>query len=125
MRGNRKRDTRPEIQVRSLLHAKGYRFRKDLPLELPSGRVRPDIVFTRRRLAVFIDGCFWHRCPVHGTSPRANDWYWGPKLDRNVERDRRADESLRTTGWLVLRIWEHEEPQAAVNRIVEALRRTP
>jgi DNA mismatch endonuclease (patch repair protein) len=122
MQGNRKRDTQPEVRIRSLLHAQGYRFRKDLPVELAGGRVRPDIVFTRRRLAVFIDGCFWHRCPIHGTSPRANGWYWGPKLDRNVQRDQEVDQRLRDAGWIVLRIWEHEMPEAAVIRIAETLR---
>jgi len=122
MQGNRKRDTQPEVRIRSLLHAQGYRFRKDLPVELAGGRVRPDIVFTRRRLAVFIDGCFWHRCPTHGTSPRANAWYWGPKLDRNVQRDQEVGQRLRDAGWIVLRIWEHETPEAAVIRIAETLR---
>jgi DNA mismatch endonuclease, patch repair protein len=75
MRGNRRVDTRPERQVRSLLHARGYRFRKDHLIEVPGARVRPDVVFTRHRVAVFIDGCFWHRCPEHGTSPRANSHY--------------------------------------------------
>jgi DNA mismatch endonuclease (patch repair protein) len=121
MRANPRRDTRPESQLRSLLHAQGYRFRKDLPIQVAGGRVRPDIVFTRRRLAVFVDGCFWHRCPLHGTSPRANQWYWGPKLDRNVERDRWADERLHAVGWTVLRIWEHEDPAAAAAQVARAL----
>jgi len=121
MRANPKRDTRPEVQLRSLLHAQGLRFRKDLSIQAGGRRVRPDIVFTRRRLAVFVDGCFWHRCPEHGTSPRSNSWYWGPKLDRNVERDREVDQALHDAGWAVLRIWEHEGAEAAVSRIVQAL----
>ena len=121
MRGNRKQDTKPEVRVRSLLHRAGYRFRKNVSIPIGSRRVRPDIVFTRRRLAVFIDGCFWHRCPDHGTSPRFNSWYWGPKLDGNVERDRIVDELLQESGWLVLRIWEHERPELAAAEIIRAL----
>jgi DNA mismatch endonuclease (patch repair protein) len=121
MRGNTRVDTRPERRVRSLLHARGYRFRKDLQVRVPGARVRADIVFTRQRVAVFIDGCFWHRCPEHGTSPRANSHYWGPKLDRNVARDRRVDEALTAAGWVVVRLWEHDAPEAAVARIVAAL----
>jgi DNA mismatch endonuclease, patch repair protein len=121
MRGNRRVGTTPETRVRSLLHASGYRFRKDHPLEVPGARVRPDIVFTRQRVAVFIDGCFWHRCPEHGTSPRANITYWAAKLERNVARDERVDRALQEAGWTVLRLWEHLEPEEAVVRIVAAL----
>jgi DNA mismatch endonuclease (patch repair protein) len=121
MRGNRKVDTGPERQVRSLLHASGYRYRTNHRLDLPGARVRPDIVFTRRRLAVFIDGCFWHRCPEHGTSPRANTHYWGPKLERNVARDQRVDQALRAAGWTVLRIWEHVPPAEAAAQIFATL----
>src|SRR6266545_2365240 len=123
MRGNRRSGTTPERRVRSLLHARGYRFRKDHRLEIPGARVRPDIVFTRQRVAVFIDGCFWHRCPEHGTSPRANTAYWAAKLERNVARDERVDRALHAAGWTVLRLWEHLEPEEAVVRIVAALDR--
>lgn len=125
MRGNRKRDTRPEVAIRSALHRRGLRFRKDVPLRAGDLRVRADIVFPRRRLVVFVDGCFWHRCPDHGTSPRANTAYWGPKLDRNVERDRLQEQALRVDGWMVVRVWEHEDPAAvadAVSAILEAQR---
>src|SRR6266508_5791998 len=121
MRGNRRAGTTPETRVRSLLHARGYRFRKDHRLDVPGARVRPDIVFTRRRLAVFIDGCFWHCCPEHGTSPRANTHYWGPKLERNVARDQRVDQALRAAGWTVLRIWEHVASSQAAAQIIAAL----
>jgi DNA mismatch endonuclease (patch repair protein) len=121
MRGNRRRDTRPEVLLRSLLHARGYRFRKDLAITVGGGRVRPDVVFTRQRVAVFVDGCFWHGCPDHGTSPRANSWYWAAKLRGNQERDRRVDSWLREARWVVIRIWEHEDPAHAVARIVAAL----
>src|SRR5262249_51096120 len=75
---------------------------------------RPDIVFTARRVAVFVDGCFWHCCPEHGSQPAANTWYWEPKLRRNVERDRAADVALGRAGWTVVRLWEHESLEAAV-----------
>jgi DNA mismatch endonuclease (patch repair protein) len=71
-------------------------------------QVRPDATFTRARLAVFVDGCYWHRCPEHGTRPSANPAYWGPKLDRNVDRDLRVDAALASEGWTVVRLWEHE-----------------
>jgi DNA mismatch endonuclease (patch repair protein) len=125
MRGNRRVDTGPEPQVRSLLHASGFRYRTDYRLDVPGARVRPDIVFTRRRLAVFIDGCFWHRCPEHGTSPRANTHYWAPKLERNVARDQRVDQALRVAGWTVLRIWEHVVPAEAAAQIIATLASGP
>jgi DNA mismatch endonuclease (patch repair protein) len=121
MQANRRTETKPEIAVRSALHALGLRFRKDHPIRLPDRIVRPDIVFTRRRLAVFIDGCFWHRCPIHGNVPRANNDYWAPKLDRNVARDRAVDRALRDADWQVLRAWEHESPAAVAVAISEVL----
>lgn len=113
MRANRRSGTRPEVAVRSALHRAGLRFRKDLPVPVQGGRVRPDVVFTRARLAVFIDGCFWHSCPVHGTRPRANADFWAAKLKRNNERDRRDTGRLEEAGWTVLRVWEHEAHDSA------------
>jgi DNA mismatch endonuclease (patch repair protein) len=107
------------------LHASGYRYRTDYRLDVPGARVRPDIVFTRRRLAVFIDGCFWHRCPEHGTSPRVNTSYWAPKLERNIARDQRVDQALRAAGWTVLRIWEHVDPVEAAAQVIATLDRGP
>jgi DNA mismatch endonuclease (patch repair protein) len=121
MKGNRRVDTRPERALRSLLHRQGERFRKDFSIRAGDVRVRPDIVFTRRRLAVFVDGCFWHRCPQHATSPRSNSEYWRTKLDGNVARDRRNDAALRADGWSVLRVWEHEPVEEAVVRVAETL----
>jgi DNA mismatch endonuclease, patch repair protein len=118
----RRTDTKPEIALRSALHRAGLRFRKDLRLDLKDGRVRPDIVFTKRQVAVFVDGCFWHVCPQHGREPTNNEWYWTPKLRRNVERDRRADKLLNQAGWTVIRVWEHESLDAAVGRVEEAVR---
>jgi DNA mismatch endonuclease (patch repair protein) len=116
MLGNRSRDTGPELLVRRALHARGLRFRVDLRPE-PTLRTRADIVFTRRRIAVYIDGCFWHGCPVHGTSPKANADYWTPKLARNVERDRESTAALESLGWTVLRFWSHEPVDDVVERI--------
>lgn len=85
--------------------------------------MRPDLVFPRRRVAVFVDGCFWHVCPEHGREPTRNEWYWTPKLRRNVERDRAADAALEAAGWRVIRIWEHvpvEEAAAVVERGLNA-----
>src|SRR5690349_14645601 len=113
MRGNRWRDTSPEAAVRSILHRRGHRFLKRRTIKLEGRRwTQPDIVFPRARVAVFVDGCFWHRCPVHGTDPVANSSYWASKLDRNVARDRDTDLQLITLGWVVIRAWEHEEPHA-------------
>ncbi len=121
MRRNPRRDTRPELAVRSELHRRGLRFRKDLPLRVPGRVVRPDVVFTRARLAVFVDGCFWHRCPEHGNVPKANGAYWQPKLERNVTRDRAVDAALTADGWRVLRAWEHEPPDDVATRVLVAL----
>src|ERR1700716_2758099 len=108
MRAIRRTGTKPEMALRRALHAMGSRFRKDYRLDLDGGRrVRPDIAFTARHVAVFVDGCFWHACPDHGSKPKNNDWYWSPKLVRNVERDRAADEALTQAGWTVVRLWEH------------------
>jgi DNA mismatch endonuclease, patch repair protein len=125
MRAIRRTDTKPEIALRRALHRQGYRFRKDYRLDLAEGkRVRPDIAFTARRVAVFVDGCFWHACPEHGSKPRANEWYWGPKLIKNVERDRVNDAALILAGWAVVRLWEHVPLDEAVTTVVTALTAT-
>lgn len=123
MQAIRRTDTKPELALRKALHGKGYRYRKDFRLDLaPGARVRPDIVFTARKVAIFVDGCFWHSCPEHGRKPRVNDDYWGPKLARTVDRDRAADLALRGAGWRVVRIWEHVSLDDAVVVVEEALR---
>lgn len=122
MRAIRRANTKPELALRSALHRQGYRFRKDLRLDLAGGvRVRPDIAFTARRVAVFVDGCFWHACPEHGGRPAVNQSYWEPKLRRNVERDRAADAALAAAGWRVVRVWEHVPLADAVAEVVAAL----
>lgn len=118
MRGNRSRNTAPEIAVRSALHRRGLRFRKN-QRPVPGLRCSADVVFPGVRIAVFIDGCYWHRCPTHGTRPTTNADYWTAKLDRNVERDRRADADLTAAGWIVLRFWEHELPNKVADRIAD------
>ena len=121
MRANRRRDTTPERILRSTLHRLGFRFRVDHLFEVGGRRVRPDVVFTRRRVAVFVDGCFWHSCPEHGQQPTANAHYWKLKLQRNVERDQTDTEALERGGWTVVRVWEHESAQEAVATVQFAL----
>jgi DNA mismatch endonuclease (patch repair protein) len=118
MRSNRRRDTGPERRVRSLLHRRGLRYRVDLPIHAGCrGPVRPDIVFSREKLAVFVDGCFWHGCPDHGHVPASNAAYWEPKLARNVQRDHEHDQALEAAGWGVLRVWEHTPSEEAARLI--------
>lgn len=120
-KAQRRRDTKPEMRLRSELHRRGLRFRVDRKV-LPGLRSRPDIVFGPSKVAVFVDGCFWHRCPEHGTIPKNNREWWIEKLDANVERDRRSDRQLTDAGWLVLRIWEHEPTTSAAGTVEEQVR---
>lgn len=122
MRANRGRDTRPELRVRSLLHAAGIRYRVDAR-PLPDRRTRADVVFTRAKVAVFIDGCFWHGCPDHLRPPRTNVEFWADKIAGTRGRDSDADAALARAGWLVLRFWEHEEPVRVAEAIEEAVGR--
>jgi DNA mismatch endonuclease, patch repair protein len=127
MRGNRKVDTGPEVRLRSVMHRAGLRFRKARMVEVDGLRVRPDVIFSRQRVAIFVDGCFWHSCPEHGTSPRANTGYWLPKLHRNAERDHLVNAALTAGGWSVVRVWEHEVAigvDAVVERVQLALEAT-
>ncbi len=108
MKGNRGRDTTPEIALRSILHRQGLRFRKHRR-PLATLRCDADIVFARERVAVFIDGCFWHGCPAHGRSPKRNSEYWDAKISRNKARDARNNRALADAGWHVIRVWSHED----------------
>jgi DNA mismatch endonuclease (patch repair protein) len=119
----RRRDTTPERAVRSLLHGAGLRYRVDYPLVVDGIRIRPDVAFTALRLAVFVDGCFWHGCPEHGREPTKNTSYWGPKLAANIARGARHTELLESAGWTVLRFWEHEEPEAVAARVATEVAR--
>lgn len=123
MKGNRRSDTKPEVLIRSELHRAGYRFRKDLRIEIEgeARSPRPDIIFTKKKLAVFIDGCYWHYCPEHGRLPKHNTAYWRAKFRRNRERDQQDKNALADAGWTVLRIWEHEPVPRAVEAIKEVL----
>jgi len=108
-----RKDTGVEIALRRELHRLGLRFRTHLQV-LPG---TPDIALTRARVAVFVDGCFWHRCPQHGTSPKNNSAWWASKLDGNVARDRRKDMQLEEMGWVSIHVWEHEDPVSAATEI--------
>ncbi len=121
MLGNVRRDTKPELAVRTLLHSRGLRYRVDYPLPMAPRR-RADIAFTRLKVAVYIDGCFWHGCPEHATSPSQNSDYWSPKLARNKARDVETTQMLTNAGWLVLRFWEHEQPTVIADTIESAVR---
>jgi len=103
-----------------MLHAAGLRYRVGLPV--PGQRRRTiDVAFPRAQVAVFVDGCFWHGCPDHGTQPQSNSTWWATKLEANRTRDRDTDRLLAEAGWTVLRIWEHEDPAAATTRVRAAL----
>lgn len=121
MRGNRRKDTRPELALRSELHCRGLRFFKNRR-PIRDLRCEADIVFPRARVAVFVDGCFWHGCPVHGMRPASNASYWNAKIEQNKARDRRNDKQLQTSGWLVVRGWEHEPARKVADRVEFALR---
>ena len=119
MERTRRRDTGPEMEIRRRLHAIGLRYRVDVH-PIPNLRTRADIVFRSKRVAVFVDGCFWHGCTRHGTWPKSNRDWWRQKIRANVDRDRRAERQLLEAGWQVVRIWEHDSPEAAVDRILSA-----
>lgn len=121
MRSNRGRDTSPEMAVRRAVWARGMRYWVDTR-PLPELNRRADLVFRRERVAVFVDGCYWHSCPVHATRPSTNSDFWTRKLENTIARDRDTNEQLRAHGWTVLRFWEHEdaaEVADAVERIVQ------
>lgn len=116
-----RRDTPCELALRSAVHRLGLRFRVDWPL--PGTRRRADLAFVTARVAVFVDGCFWHGCPEHATWPKANAAWWRAKLAGNVARDRDTDAHLRRAGWRVLRFWEHADMVRAARRVERAVRR--
>jgi DNA mismatch endonuclease (patch repair protein) len=121
MQGNRKRDTRPEVALRRAVHACGLRYRV-AARPLPGQPWTADLVFAGPRLAVFLDGCYWHGCPEHFTCPRVNTAYWSSKIERNRARDARVDAELQAAGWATLRIWEHEPTSSAEERVMAAVR---
>jgi DNA mismatch endonuclease (patch repair protein) len=116
MRKARERDTAPERALRTLLHRRGLRYRVDRA-PLPDVRRRADLVFGPAKVAVFVDGCFWHGCPKHASWPRTNAKWWRDKIGRNQERDRDTDRLFTERGWAVVRIWEHEDAVEAADRV--------
>ncbi|WP_227466580.1 very short patch repair endonuclease [Nocardioides dongkuii] len=122
MQANRGRDTQPEMAVRRAAHAAGLRFRVDYR-PIPNLNRRADLVFTRAKVAVFVDGCFWHGCPTHHTVAKANAGFWAQKVTRNRERDAETSRLLRDVGWTVIRAWEHEPTDDVVARILASVRR--
>jgi DNA mismatch endonuclease (patch repair protein) len=121
MRANRGRDTGPELAIRRYLHAWGLRYRVNWPIRLGGRPLRPDVVFGPSRVAVFVDGCFWHGCPEHATWPVSNAEFWRRKIETNRSRDVTQTDRLEQAGWTVLRFWEHEDPQEAAVRIASTV----
>lgn len=123
MQAIRSQDTKPELAVRRILHRRGFRYRVGTAPE-PGLRRKADIVFTKVRLAVFIDGCFWHGCPEHGQRDfQQNTDYWPAKIASNIARDADTTDKLQSAGWTVLRFWEHEDDTAIADQIGLALER--
>lgn len=125
MRGNRKRDTRPELRLRRALHAAGLRYRVNRLVHIEGQRpIRPDIVFGPTKVAVFVHGCFWHSCPQHGNQPGGrNAAYWEAKLRRNAERDEQQTALLAENGWWPVTVWEHDDPDRAAELIADLVAR--
>lgn len=121
MRLQKTSDTQIELSLRRELFGRGLRFRLQGPA-VPGTRRKADLEFRAARVAVFVDGCFWHACPTHGSIPKSNAAWWTAKLSENAERDRDSDDRLTSDGWLVVRVWEHESPAAAADRVEEAVR---
>lgn len=121
MQANRGRDTKPELAVRRAVHRRGLRYRVDAQ-PLPGLRRRADLVFRTARVAVFVDGCYWHGCPTHATQPQTNKEFWDNKLRRNRERDIETNRALEAAGWTVLRFWEHEAVEEVTDVIESTVR---
>ncbi|WP_082282068.1 very short patch repair endonuclease [Mycobacterium colombiense] len=116
MRSNKGRDTKPEVALRSAVHRLGLRYRVSAR-PLKNMRRTADLVFPRTKVAVFLDGCFWHGCPEHHTIAVTNAQFWADKVTGNIARDRNTDQRLAEAGWVSIRIWEHEDPRAAALRV--------
>lgn len=121
MRANRGRDTRPELAVRRAAHALGLRYRVSVR-PVPTLRRTADLVFTRAKIAVFVDGCFWHGCPEHHTVAGTNADFWASKVTGNRERDAETNRLLQEAGWTTLRFWEHEDPKAVAHTVHQKVR---
>jgi len=121
MRRVRQADTAAELAIRRILFARGLRYRKDHK-PVSGLRTKADLAFLGPRVAVYIDGCFWHGCPEHATWPKNNEAFWRHKIEANIARDRRIDVALEGEGWSVVRVWEHESPESAADRIERVVR---
>lgn len=121
MSRQKSRDTGPEMVLRKKLHRRGLRYRVNAALP-GMGRRRADVLFTSAKVAVFVDGCFWHRCPLHGVAPKSNAAWWDSKLGENVARDLDTNEHLISLGWTVLRFWEHGDMEVAADRVHDVLK---
>jgi DNA mismatch endonuclease, patch repair protein len=121
MQANRSRDTAPELALRRALHALGLRYRV-CARPIPEVRRTADLVFRPARVAVEVRGCFWHGCPQHYRAPTSNASYWAEKISRNQRRDHENAQRLHDAGWLLITVWEHEDPTAASQRIATAIR---
>ncbi|MEV6231035.1 very short patch repair endonuclease [Saccharopolyspora shandongensis] len=121
MQANKGRDTKPELALRRAVHALGLRYRVSTR-PLPAIRRTADLTFSRAKVAVFLDGCFWHGCPEHHTQSATNSEFWAEKVRRNRERDQETDRLLAEAGWSVIRIWEHEDPQVGAARVAQEVR---
>jgi DNA mismatch endonuclease (patch repair protein) len=121
MQATARRDTPCEMAIRSAIHRLGLRYVIDRS-PIRQTRRRADLLFRTARVAVFVDGCFWHGCPTHGTWPKSNAVWWRAKIEKNRERDLHTDVSLRAEGWAVARIWAHQDPLHAAKRIVRLVR---
>lgn len=117
MRATRQSDTAAETALRSELWRSGLRGYRVNVRPLPDFRRTADVLFRRQRVAIFVDGCFWHSCPEHGSQPKANNEWWESKLRTNSERDADTNRRLEEAGWTVIRVWEHERPRAAAATI--------
>jgi DNA mismatch endonuclease (patch repair protein) len=113
-------DTNCEMQIRKILYAKGYRYRKNYK-PIKSLNRRADIVFVKWKIAIFVDGCFWHRCPKHWKPPKNNAAWWIRKINSNVKRDKETTDILKKEGWNVIRAWEHEDPNIVANKIIKQI----
>ena len=121
MKANRSSNTKPELAIRREIFRQGLRYRINLKISLPGRTVRPDVVFPRRKVAVFLDGCFWHGCPDHGRMPADPTGYWHAKISRNSARDSTVNSLLVDAGWIVVRIWEHVPAPEAALRVLQAV----
>ncbi|MET4924324.1 very short patch repair endonuclease [Streptomyces sp. PSRA5] len=122
MQAIRSRDTKPELLIRRLVHAQGLRYRV-ATRPLAGLRRTADLVFRPAKVAVFIDGCYWHGCPEHYVAPRTNSGYWSTKVAGNIARDRDTDQRLSEAGWSILRFWEHESPDDCALKITQTVTR--